>query len=481
MIIKSVALIEPAVESECLTTEIFAQVRASLPFLAGALKASGYGCGIYCEELIKLEPRLRAIAAAHGTAGISVTINTVRRAFDIAAAIKKIDPSRVIVFGGCVAGNFASKLLEIGDYCLAGRAEITFPLLLDALNLGSGLEKIPNLIYKRGGAVIRNERKHLTGEFISEFGPVENFGDVSEKKNIFRIGKPPLYSIFSSTGCVRNCRFCVTEKKFVGRETDHALADFKSVLSLHRGFLPPHIMLVDDCAFGDMGRLKKLLSGLAELRERSRFSIMMQFHVKPLINDPALALLMKKAGIKTLMMGFESASDASLSSENKGTTVAENIAAIKICRQYGIIPYGYFVAGFDSDTESDVRAIFDFIYDHKLVAQVLPVGVLETGADGAAVEGASKTLDPYSFGAAMKVSHVPRAMTPDKLQAVLIEGYDRIYSFKRAAGLLSAREAVYNLFFSVCYRGWRPRLAGHLNYLKLLARFGRSQSSRVNP
>lgn len=480
MKIKRVALIEPAIGSECLTTEIFAQIRASLPFLAGALKASGYECGVYCEELIKLKPRLHHIAAAYDAAGISVTINTVRRALDIASAIKKIDPARVIVFGGSVAGNFAEKLLEIGDYCLSGRAEKTFPMLLDSLNRGCGLENVPNLIFKRGGAVVRNEKKHLTGDFISDFGPVENFGGVSEKHNIINISKPPLYSIFSSTGCVRNCRFCVTEKKFVIRETDNALADFKSVLSLHRGFLPPHFMLVDDCAFGDMARLKKLLSGIAELRKNSRFSVMMQFHVKPLLKDPSIAVLMKKAGITTLMIGFESASDVSLSSENKGTTVAENIAAIKICRKFGIIPYGYFVAGFESDTENTVRDIFEFISAHKLVAQVLPVGVLEADADGVTVEGASKTLDPYSFGAAMKVSHIPSAMSPHKLQSILIEGYDRIYSFKRAAELLSAREAVYNLFFSICYRKWRPRLACHLNYLKLLARFGGSQNSTVN-
>jgi len=472
MKIKRVALIEPAVGSECLTTEIFAQIRASLPFLAGALKASGYECGVYCEELIKLKPRLHHITAAHDAVGISVTINTVRRALDIASAIKKIAPARVIVFGGSVAGNFAEKLLETGDYCLPGRAEITFPMLLDALNRGSGLENVPNLILKRGVAAVRTERKYLTGDFISDFGPVVNFGGVSENHNIINIRKPPLYSIFSSTGCVRNCRFCITEKKYVRRETDNALADFKSILSLHRGFLAPHFMLVDDCAFGDMDHLKKLLSSLAELRARSKFSIMMQFHVKPLLKDPAIALLMKKAGITTLMMGFESASDASLNSENKGTTVAENIAAIKICRKYGIIPYGYFVAGFDADTESGIRDIFDFISAHKLVAQVLPVGVVEVDPDGVAVEGVAKTLDSYSFGAAMKVSHVPRAMSPHELQAVLIEGYDRIYSFKRAAGLLSAREAVYNLFFSICYRRWRPRLVAHLNYLKLLARFG---------
>ncbi|HBC75666.1 MAG TPA: hypothetical protein DC017_12610 [Candidatus Wallbacteria bacterium] len=130
------------------------------------------------------------------------------------------------------------------------------------------------------------------------------------------------------------------------------------------------------------------------------------------------------------------------------------------------------MAGFDADTESGIRDIFDFISAHKLVAQVLPVGVVEVDPDGVAVEGVAKTLDSYSFGAAMKVSHVPRAMSPHELQAVLIEGYDRIYSFKRAAGLLSAREAVYNLFFSICYRRWRPRLVAHLNYLKLLARFG---------
>lgn len=464
MKIKTIALIEPAVASECLTTEIFAQIRAALPFLAGALKAGGYGCRVYCEELVRLEPRIEHIASSFDAFGISTTINTVMRAMEIARVIKRFAPEKPVIFGGALAGSFDEALLEAGDYCIDGRAETTLPALLEALSGAGPLEKVPRLSFKRGGLIIRTDGGHPTADFASDFGAVENFGGPSERRNRFGFRKPPLYSVFASTGCVRNCRFCVTEKRFLKRSANDFIEDFKSVLALHRGFFPPRFMLVDDCAFGDAGHLLEILDRLAALRAERNFSLMMQFHVKPLIKDPDIAGLMKKAGVSTLLMGFESASDASLASENKGTRVADNLEAIGICRRRGIVPYGYFVAGFDSDDADGVRKIFDFICDNRLTGQVLPVGVMEAPGRG------GRTLDPYSFGAAMKVSHIPKNMKPHELQKTLIDGYDRIYSLKRLPSM-GAREAVYGFFFSICYRAWRPGLLAHLNYLELLDRF----------
>ncbi len=474
-IITNIALIEPAVSCECLTTEIFAQIRASLPFLAGALKSKGFGCRIYCQELIRLAPKMEHIANSYGAIGISITINTIRQAIEIAQAVKKINPGQIVIFGGSVAGNFADTLLaSAGDYCLSGRAEITLPELLNAINSGGeSLDKIPNLSYIKNGALIRNEYRLSSADYESDFRAVENFGGTSEIKNILGVNKPPLYSIFTSTGCVRNCKFCASDKKYLKRTIDSVIKDFKLILSLHRGYFSPRFMIVDDCAFGDIGFLTELLEKLCRLRRESKFSIMMQFHAKPLIKNHGLAHLIERAGISTLLIGFESASDASLLNENKGTTVADNIEAIKICRKHNITPYGYFVAGFDTDTRETVNSIFDFILKHRLVAQVLPLGVMKRGANGEPVTDGRETLDPYSFGASIKVSHIPLLIKPFQLQQTLIDGYDKIYSFKRNFGMASARETVYNFFFSLCYRKWRPGLIKHLSYLKLLDKFNR--------
>jgi len=470
--ISRIALIEPAVRCECLTSEIFAQIRASLPFLAGALSAAGYGCGIYCEELIDLRPHISKIASAFPAAGISVTINTVRRAIEIARSLKKSNPEIIIIFGGSLAASFAGELLAAGDYCLNGRAETTLPMLLNALNAGRAPDEIPNLIRISEGKIFKSEREAAAADFKSDYSAVLNFGNFSEKRSILHFNKPPLYSVFASTGCVNSCRFCVSEKKYIKRRPENVIDDFKNIIRIHKGFFPPRFMLVDDCAFGDAGYLKNILSQLAALRKKNNFSLMMQFHVLPLLKDPSLPELFKRAGVSTLLIGFESASDVSLRRERKGTTVNQNIKAIEICRRHGITPYGYFVAGFDSDSAESVKDIFNFISQHSLAAQVLPVGVMKTSGAGSR-SGGPETLDPYSFGASMKVSHIPENMAPWVLQEILIEGYDRIYSFSRAAVMKTFREKLYNLFFSLCYRKWRPGLVKHLNYLKLLQRFSK--------
>ncbi|HOD42280.1 MAG: Radical SAM superfamily protein [bacterium ADurb.Bin243] len=470
--IDRIALIEPAVRCECLTSDIFAQIRASLPFLAGALSAAGYGCEIYCEELIELQPHIPKIASSFPAAGISLTINTVRRAIEIALSLKKYNPEIIIIFGGSLAGSFAGEVLAAGDYCLNGRAETALPMLLNSLNSGADIGDVPNLIRISEGKIFKNNVPSPAADFKSDYSGVLNFGNFSEKRNILNFYKPPLYSVFSSTGCVNNCRFCVSEKKYIKREPENVISDFKNIILRHKGYLPPRFMLVDDCAFGDMGYLKNLLARLAFLRKKSNFSLMMQFHVHPLLKDPQLPELFNEAGVTTLLMGFESASDVSLSGERKGTTVSENIKAIEICRKHGITPYGYFVAGFDSDSIESVKEIFDFIIRYSLAAQVLPVGVMKNSAAAPKTDG-HETLDPYSFGASMKVSHIPQNMQPYRLQEILIEGYDRIYSLKRTALMKTFRETVYNLFFSLCYRKWRPGLQKHLNYLRLLERFSK--------
>lgn len=448
--IGSIALIEPAVRAECLTTEIFAQIRASLPFLAGALAARGIRTGVYCEELVDVAAGIGEIVRNYDAAGISVTINTVRRAIALAGLIKKARPEMPVVFGGHVAGFFSGALLEAGDACIVGRAENSLAEYLERPVRGR----------------VFTAADSGPSDFSSDYSTTAGFGGYSEKKNILGIRKPPIYSLFTSTGCVRGCRFCVTERKFVARRIADVEADLHQILSRHRGFLPPHIMIVDDCPFGDQAHLEEVIGVLKNARRKRSFSAMMQFHVRPLTTVAGLAGRLRGAGVATLLIGFESASDATLAGERKGTTVAENEEAISVCRGAGIVPYGYFVAGFDTDDEEGVRGIFDFIMKKRLVAQVLPLGVMENPGGPCA-----RTLDPYSFGATIFVSHRPALMGPAKLQRILIDGFERIFAAGRAFFMPTAREAAYQFFYSAAYAGWRKKLSSHLKYLENLEKF----------
>lgn len=459
--LRRVALIEPAVDSENLLTSFFAQIRCALPFLAGALRASGRECAIFAEELVDLPRRYGRIAREFDAACVSVTINTAPRAREIARALRRIRPDLPVIFGGARADFHADELLADGGHVLHGRAERTLPALLDALEGRGDPAEVPNLAFLAGGKIVRTRRESLPADFRSDLSGVENYGGFSERRGILGLRKAPLHSLFASTGCVRACRFCVAERGHTPRDLDHVEADLADLLDRHRTMLPPRVMVVDDCPFGDMNHLRGLLDRMARVRRRRAFQALMQFHVKPLLDAPDLLPRLSAAGVGTLLLGFESASDASLAAERKGTSVEANRAAIDACRASGIAPYGYFVAGFDADDEAAVRATFSFIEETGIAAQVLPMGV----SDG-------RSLDPHSFGAAMRVSHRPARMGPARLQELLIGGWDRIYAPRLVPRAGSAREALHRAAFAYAWPRYRPALLRHLNYLRALERFG---------
>ena len=193
---------------------------------------------------------------------------------------------------------------------------------------------------------------------------------------------------------------------------------------------------------------------------------MMQFHVKPLIaHADTLAPLMVEAGVNTLLMGLETVSNESLADQKKRSTHEDNVKAIEICRRVGIVPYGYFVAGFETDTSDVIRAVFDFILEKRLVAQVLPIGITDVGPVGVGTESPLESLDPYSFGATIFVSSQHPQMATTELQSLLVEGYDRLFSFSRIPRMRTWKEMQYLFAYCVAYRKWRPRLLAHMRLL----------------
>jgi len=466
---RRVLLLEPTVRAECLTTEVFWQIRLSLPFIAGALAEAGFSSRIFCEELVDFPSRYDAFVREYDVAALSVTINTVERALAVAGELRRRRPAMPIVFGGGIVGHVPEVLLEGGDYVLVGRGEVGLPRLLTTLRDGRPLDEVPGLCRRDAeGRLHVNPPSDESTDHPCDYGAIEGYGGMSERRNVFGLRKPPLHSLVFSTGCVNKCRFCMTERRYRTRPVDHVMADLRQILERHRSFFAPRIMLVDDCPFGDRQTFKELLRALAEVRRRTTFSLSLQFHVKPLSDDPELVDLLVAAGTTMLLLGFETVSDESLASQNKHTTVADNVAAIEACRRAGIIPYGYFVVGFETDTPAVVRSVFDFVVEKRLVGQVLPVGITSAGTAATGTDSSMPSLDPYSFGATVFVSHRHPTMAPADLQRLLNEGYERIFALGRVWQVPTINEKAIQFGYWKAHRHWRPRLAAHVERLAAL-------------
>jgi anaerobic magnesium-protoporphyrin IX monomethyl ester cyclase len=464
----SVALLEPAVASECIVTELMGQIRTGAPFLAGALTAHGFATRVFAEELLEFDlPLLRRIATEYSAVGLSLALNTLPRGLQVARVLKRLNPDLLLIAGGPSASSYADRLLTVCDYVLKGPGEVSLPLLLQRLNQGGDLDDIPGLIYRVDGHIVRNLQAGAAAAGLTRFDLVEGFGRFTQRDGLFGGPKPVIYSLCASTGCINHCRFCKSPKSYQPRSLDHVMADLQQLLSLHGSAALFRCMLVDDCLFADLEATKELLRRIEHTTRGQQVSFSAQFHVRPTADDELMRLF-RAAHFTSLAIGFESNFQPSLDGERKGTTAADNDLAIEQCRRFGIVPYGYFVVGFDTDTLASIHHLFDYIVEKKLIAQVLPVGIMNRDTDGNPTADAHRVLSDTSFGATVFVSHLPATMPPDRLQSAINRGYSHITSLRRLKDLPTSYERQFLFGLHRCFEVWKPAMESHVTHLRQL-------------
>jgi hypothetical protein len=126
--------------------------------------------------------------------------------------------------------------------------------------------------------------------------------------------------------------------------------------------------------------------------------------------------------------------------------------------------------GFDTDTEHTVRSIFDFIIRQRLVAQVLPVGIMNRNDDGSPTRDATRVLSDTNYGATVFVSHLPTRIRAHHLQMLINQGHDRMTSWRRLPQLSTPYERTLLFGQNRCFQVWRPAMAAHVERLTALER-----------
>ena len=143
----------------------------------------------------------------------------VHGAFNIARIVKKLHPDRKVLLGGFSSSYFAEDIMqsnEAVDFILAGDfVEKQLISLLDAVEKGSSLENVPNLLYRDGGKIRRNpplKDDNPTAEvFINYRILVRNsikYHDIRGHLPYYAWIKNPVAMTLVQRGCQYNCGFC---------------------------------------------------------------------------------------------------------------------------------------------------------------------------------------------------------------------------------------------------------------------------------
>ncbi|MGE0708012.1 MAG: radical SAM protein [Planctomycetota bacterium] len=120
-----------------------------------------------------------------------------------------------IVLGGPHVSFLDREVLEAFpavDYVLRDEGDLSFPLLLAALDAGGGpdaLAQVPGLSWRRGGQVVRNAPAGVVEDLDALPYPALHLVDTAAY-----LAQSPVLMIEAGRGCPYNCNFCSTTNMF---------------------------------------------------------------------------------------------------------------------------------------------------------------------------------------------------------------------------------------------------------------------------
>ncbi|MCX5718018.1 MAG: radical SAM protein [Nitrospirae bacterium] len=261
--------------------------------------------------------------------------------------------ARHIVMGGphaSVAGDEIFQQCPDIDYAVQGEGEISFPLLVEALERNIDISNISGIITRD----FSNPPPPLIDELDSLPFPDRRLLPNDRYRYILSSGK--VTTMFTSRGCPYHCVFCdkaVFGSKWRARSAANVLDEIELV---SKDYGINSIIFYDDLFTLDKKRVLEICQGIID-RE-----LQIEWKCEGRVNlaDKETLTLMKKAGCSMTAYGVESGNQKGLDYLNKGTTVEQIRNAFEMTRNAGIKPMAYFVLGIPVETYEDELKTIDF-------------------------------------------------------------------------------------------------------------------------
>lgn len=289
------------------------------------------------------------------TPSISEDLQTARR-------VREALPAAFIVLVGTHASALPEETLRSApevNAIIRGEYDQAVVDLGRALRNGDDLEHVAGLTFRRGEQFVSTPAQPLLQDldalpFITEvydrFLRVEDY--------FFSAARYPMTMTITSRGCPHRCGWCVYPQvmhrgKYRTRSAENVAAEF-AALSARRPAIR-EVGIEDDLFTGDRRRLRRICELLIAQKNRLRFWC----DTRVDLTGEDMRLL-KAAGCRLLIAGFESADQETLDRIGKGTRAEQAQNFMADARRANLLVHGCFVVGNPGETPANMQRTLDF-------------------------------------------------------------------------------------------------------------------------
>ena len=164
----------------------------------------------------------------------------------------------------------------------------------------------------------------------------------------------------TSRGCGASCTFCAEGRLHARAHRRHSAAYVTDAIEKAiADYAVEGLYFSDENFLADRERVIEFCDAM--MRQGLGTRVRWAAQVRTDAVDPDVLAGMARAGCVQLEFGIETGSQRMLDRLAKGTTVAQNAAAIRMARQAGIRSLAYIMIGMPAETRADIRATARFL------------------------------------------------------------------------------------------------------------------------
>ena len=281
-----------------------------------------------------------------------------------AEEIKKLMPNVHICLVGTHPSVLTEEVLNMStsiDSIARHEYDATVVDLAKAINENRDLSTVDGISYRKDGHIINNpDRAYI--ENLDEFPFVSEIykKHLNINNYFFSAATLPMVMIMTGRGCPSRCFFCVYPQTFHGhkyrlRSAENVVAEFEWIVNN----LPEvkSIGIEDDTFTANPERAKEICRMLIKkgIHKKVKWWANTRVHT-----DLELMKLMKKAGCRLIIPGFESGSQEILNNIKKGTKIEQAIEYMKNAKKAKLLVHGCFMVGNKGEIKETMQKTLDF-------------------------------------------------------------------------------------------------------------------------
>jgi len=266
---------------------------------------------------------------------------------------KKVNPKARIIIGGHHATFYNREWLREGaNFVVRREGERTLPELLEALERREPFRNVKGISYIEDGHLRENPDRPLIRDLDSLPMPRWDVMDLRPYNlNLRRRGFTA--SVETSRGCMHKCSFCCASSMWKSTQRFKSAERVLEELRILHRMGVTQAAIVDDNFGANKERDNKIFEGI--LREKIDMRFWSFLRTDTILLNPDFIKLAARAGLKEVVVGFETMDKALLKNYNKGLknglSTSDYAHVREILRKNDIFVCGSFVAGHPQDSQ----------------------------------------------------------------------------------------------------------------------------------